>query len=286
MLLLPEDKIIITVAQTGGTVYDTPRLYLPLQPDEIAESAYECYNEGAAIIHIHARNREGKNTGSTDVFREIHGKVRAKCNIICQDSTGGGPELTKEEKQECLEAGPEMASLDMGSRVRTIGPYTGTYTGWMPNELESVAAKIKELGIKPSIELFNIADFRDVQSLIDKGLLEKPYWIDVILGMPFRGALPVSPKHLMMYLDILPADAYFSTISIGKYDIRLLTMAIICGGAIRVGMEDTMYYRKGELVKKNAQLVARAVRIARELGKEPATPDEARQIIGLKPVKG
>ncbi|MCK5554174.1 MAG: 3-keto-5-aminohexanoate cleavage protein, partial [Deltaproteobacteria bacterium] len=115
MIKLPEDKVIITVAQTGGLVTKSMNPNLPEQPEEIAESAYACYQEGAAICHIHARDKEGKTTGSKEVFGEIHDRIRAKCNIIIQDSTGGGPNLTFEQRIDCLHAKPEMASLNMGS---------------------------------------------------------------------------------------------------------------------------------------------------------------------------
>lgn len=127
MIKLPEDKVIITVAQTGAWPLVTKVLNpnLPEQPGEIADSAYACYQEGASICHIHARDKEGKSTGTKEVFREIHDRIRSKCNIILQDSTGGGPNLTFEQRIECLQAKPEMASLNMGSLMRVAGQYKG-----------------------------------------------------------------------------------------------------------------------------------------------------------------
>src|SRR4030042_2839163 len=125
MIKLPEDKVIITVAQTGALVTKAMNPNLPEQPEEIAESAYACYQEGAAICHIHARDKEGKSTGAKEVFQEIHGRIRARCNIILQDSTGGGPNLTFEQRIECLHAKPEMASLNMGTMIRVSGQYAG-----------------------------------------------------------------------------------------------------------------------------------------------------------------
>jgi len=122
MIKLPEDKVIITVAQTGALVTKSMNPNLPEQPEEIAESAYAW----AAICHIHARDKDGKTTGSKEVFQEIHDRIRAQCNIIIQDSTGGGPNLTFEQRIECLYAKPEMASLNMGSLMRVLGQYKGT----------------------------------------------------------------------------------------------------------------------------------------------------------------
>src|SRR5208283_1205470 len=119
MVKLPENRVIITVAQTGAWPLVTKALNpaAPEQPEEIAESAYACYQEGAAICHIHARDKEGKSTGAREVFQEIHDRIRSRCNMIIQDSTGGGPNLSLEERIECLQAGPDMASLNMGSMM-------------------------------------------------------------------------------------------------------------------------------------------------------------------------
>lgn len=284
MIKLPEDKVIITVAQTGALVTKAMNPNLPEQPDEIAESAYACYQEGAAICHIHARDKEGKTTGSKEVFQEIHDKIRAKCNIIIQDSTGGGPNLTWEQRIECLQAKPEMASLNMGSLMRVSGPYKGIPFTNLREDIEAYVTRMREMGIKPEMEVYSHAMFREVNNLIQKGLVEKPYYINLVLGMMYQGAVDATPEILISMLSFLPQDAIFNVTPVGAAQLPLTTMAMVLGGCIRVGMEDNIYYRKGELAKSNAQLVARAVRIARELNKEPATPDEARKILGLKPL--
>lgn len=284
MIKLPEDKVIITVAQTGALVTKAMNPNLPEQPDEIAESAYACYQEGAAICHIHARDKEGKTTGSKEVFQEIHDKIRAKCNIIIQDSTGGGPNLTWEQRIECLQAKPEMASLNMGSLMRVSGPYKGIPFTNLREDIEAYVTRMREMGIKPEMEVYSHAMFREVNNLIQKGLVDKPYYINLVLGMMYQGAVDATPEILISMLNFLPEDAIFNVTPVGAAQLPLTTMAMVLGGCIRVGMEDNIYYRRGELAKSNAQLVARAVRIARELNKEPATPDEARKILGLKPL--
>lgn len=284
MIKLPEDKVIITVAQTGALVTKAMNPNLPEQPDEIAESAYACFQEGAAICHIHARDKEGKTTGSKEVFQEIHDKIRAKCNIIIQDSTGGGPNLTWEQRIECLQAKPEMASLNMGSLMRVSGPYKGIPFTNLREDIEAYVTRMNEMGIKPEMEVYSHAMFREVNNLIQKGLVEKPYYINLVLGMMYQGAVDATPEILISMLNFLPEDAIFNVTPVGAAQLPLTTMAMVLGGCIRVGMEDNIYYRRGELAKSNAQLVARAVRIARELNKEPATPDEARKILGLKPL--
>ncbi len=296
MIKLPEDKVIITVAVTGGFGSKEKNPNLPVQPDEIADAAHACYNEGAAIVHIHARDKDGLPTTSADVFGEIHRKIRSRCNIIVQDSTGGGTVIRKgaaeggspvsrDQRIECLKADPppEMASLNMGTLVRTMGPFTGVPWTNTREDIEYFAGRMKETGVKPEMEVYNPSMLRDVKNLVDKGLLEKPYYVNLIFGMAFQGAIDANPRWLMAYLDVLPDDVMCNFLGVGPYQNPITTMGMLLGGCIRVGLEDNLYYRKGELAS-NPQLVARAVRIARELNKKPATPDEAREILGLKPL--
>jgi 3-keto-5-aminohexanoate cleavage enzyme len=280
-ITLPDDKVIITVAQTGALVTKKMNPNLPEQPDEIAQSAYACYNEGAAICHIHGRDKQGQNTSDIEVFKAIHKAIRDKCNIIIQDSTGGGPNLTQEERINCLYAGPEMASLNMGSMMRISGQYAGVPWSNMPHEIETYVTRMKELGIKPEMEVYSHAMFRDVNDVIKKGLIDKPYYVNIVLGMQYQGACDATPKTLLSMIDFLPEDTVFNCTAVGSAQLPLTAMAMLLGGCVRVGLEDNIYYAKGELAT-NSQLVARTVRIAKELGKEPATPDEARQILGLK----
>ncbi|MFH1124964.1 MAG: 3-keto-5-aminohexanoate cleavage protein [Pseudomonadota bacterium] len=284
-IMLPKDKVIITVAQTGALVNKEMNPNVPEQPDEIIASAKECYDEGAAIVHLHARDRNGENTSNPGIFREIKEGIRKKCNLIIQFSTGGGPNLTQKQRIECLEAAPEMASLNMGTMMRLSGKYAGVPWSNMPDEIESYVSKMRDLGVKPEMEVYNVAMFREVNDIIKKGLVEKPYYINIVLGMRYQGACDATPKMLNTMIDFLPNEAYFNCTAVGSAQLPLTTMAILLGGCVRVGLEDNIHYGKGELAT-NARLVARTVRIARELGKEPATPDEAREILGLKPLQG
>ncbi len=282
---MPKDKVIITVAQTGALVTKEMNPNIPEQPDEIAASAYECYNEGAAICHIHGRDKKGENTSDVEVFKAIRKGIRDRCNLIIQYSTGGGPNLTQEQRIECLQASPEMASLNMGTMMRISGKYAGVPWSNMPHEIELYVSKMRDLGIKPEMEVYNVAMFQQVNDIIKKGFVGKPYYINIVLGMKYQGACDATPKMLSTMIDFLPDDALFNCTAVGSAQLPMTTMAMILGGCVRVGLEDNIFYRKGELAT-NAQLVARTVRIARELGKEPAIPDEAREILGLKPLQG
>jgi len=277
---LPKNKVIITVAQTGAITNKSLNPNVPEQPDEIAASALACYNEGAAIVHVHARDEQGGNSARVDVYQSIHDRIRALCPLVIQDSTGGGPELTQEERINCLKAGPEMASLNMGTLMRISGKYIGIPWSNMPAEIEAYVTRMNELGVKPEMEVYSHAMMRDVQELIGKGLLKKPYYLDFVLGMRYQGAVDATPKMLLQMIDLLPPDTLFNCAAVGNAQLPMTTMSILMGGCARVGLEDNVFYAKGDLAT-NARLVARTVRIARELGKEPATPDEAREILGL-----
>jgi 3-keto-5-aminohexanoate cleavage enzyme len=282
-LTMPDNKVIITVAQTGALVNKQMNPNVPEQPDEIAQSAYDCYNEGAAVVHIHARNPDGSTTGSSSIFSEIHQKIRRKCNLILQDSTGGGSNLTIEQRTECLEAQPEMASLNMGTMIRTIGSGIGTAFSNTRTEIEGFVKRMNQFGVKPEMEIYNVAMIYEATLLIEKKLIQKPYCMTLILGMAYQGAQEANLMFLPTYLHYIPEDTYFQTLGVGRAQLSLGVMGLVLGGNVRVGMEDNIYCKKGELAKSNAQLVAKIVRIARELGKEPCTPDDARKILGLKP---
>ena len=279
---IPPDKVIITVAQTGAITNKKLNPNVPEQPEEIAGSAYDCFNEGAAICHIHARDHSGENTSELAVFQDIHDRIRAKCNLIIQDSTGGGPNLSQEQRINCLNAGPEMASLNMGSLMRVSGPYKGIPWSNMPDEIDWYLGEMDKHGVKPEMEVYSHAMLGEVRRLIDQGRVNKPYYINIVLGMRYQGAEPADPRTLFSMVQSLPADSIFNCTGVGAAQTTLGAQAMILGGCVRVGLEDNIYYAKGELAQSNAQLVARMVRIARELGKEPATPDEARQYLGLK----
>jgi 3-keto-5-aminohexanoate cleavage enzyme len=278
---LPSDKVIITAAQTGAITNKHLNPNVPEQPGEIAESAYECFNEGAAICHIHARDPEGENTSDVSIFNDIHSRIREKCNLIIQDSTGGGPNLTQAQRIECLDAGPDMASLNMGSLMRVSGPYKGVPWSNMPEEIDYYLGQMRERGIKPEMEIYSHAMLQEVRRLVEHNLVEAPYYVNIVLGMRYQGAEPAAPRTLMSIAAGLPEGTYFNCTGVGAAQTAIAAVGMTLGGCVRVGLEDNINYRRGELAAGNAQLVARVVRIARELGKEPATPDEARKILGL-----
>ena len=191
------NKVIITVAQTGAIVNKKMNPNIPEQPDEIAASAWLVITKARRSSIFTLAMKAGENTARLDVFQSIHDKIRAVCPLIIQDSTGGGPSLTQEERINCLKAGPEMASLNMGSLMRVSGKYAGVPWSNMPQEIEIYVTRMNELGVKPEMEIYSHAMFRDMQNLIDKGLVAKPYYVDLVLGMRFQGCCDATPKMLI-----------------------------------------------------------------------------------------
>jgi 3-keto-5-aminohexanoate cleavage enzyme len=276
-------KLIIIAALTGGIQRKSENPYLPEQPEEIAEAAYECHNEGAAVVHIHARDREGNPSGDPAIYSRILGLIRSKCNIVLGVTTGGGGNLTEEDRMGSLIAdpAPEIASLNMGTMVRTAGKYAGNVFSNPRSTIERYAEEMLKRNIKPEMEVYNCSMYREVKNLIDNGLVKKPYYVNLVLGMPYQGGIEGTPRHLFYLSEFMPPETIYCVTAIGRVQLHLTTMAMIMGGMVRVGMEDNIYYRKGELVKSNAQLVARIVRVARELDLEIASPDEARKMLGI-----
>jgi 3-keto-5-aminohexanoate cleavage enzyme len=215
------------------------------------------------------------------IFKEIHGAIRAKCPMIIQDSTGGGPGLTFEQRLECLDAKPEMASLNIGSMLRTIGKTAGTTWANPRPELERFATEMAKKGVKPELEIYHHGMIREMKNFIDKGLIQKPYYVNLVMGMAYQGAVEASADNLVTLVQLLPQGTIFNCCAVGRMQVPITTMAVLLGGQCRVGMEDNIYMSKGVLAKNNAEMVAKSIRIIKDLGFEIASPEEAREIIGL-----
>ena len=279
---LPPGKVIVTAALNGAFVTKAQNPAVPEQPEEIARAARECFDAGAAVVHVHARDEQGTPCGTREKSVEILAAVRGVCpEVVVNLSTGGGANLSIEERVSCLDAEPEMATLNMGTLMRQSGPNAGEPFRNMTADIEAWAAKMQALRIKPEMECYSQSMYRDVRNLIAKGLVEPPYYVNFVLGMMHQGAIEATPETLSSMHRFLPEDTYFNVTATGAAQLPLTTMGMVMGGCVRVGLEDNIYYRRGEPARGNAQLVERTVRIARELDLEPATPDEARSILGI-----
>ena len=269
------EKLIITAALTGAEVTKDIQPNLPVTPEEIAEAAYECYKAGASIVHVHARDKDGNPTQDYEVYKEIKEKIEAKCPVIFQPSTGGATWHSPEERLQPVELSPEMATLSAGTCNFGTDVFmnSGEY-------IEKFAKRMKELGVKPEIEVFERGMINNANALVKKGLVDDPLHFDFVMGVP--GAITGEIRDLLYLVESIPKGSTWTVAGIGRHELPLANMAILLGGHVRVGFEDNIYYKKGELARSNAQLVERIVRLAKELGREVATPAEAREILGLK----
>lgn len=279
------DKLIITVSPASNFQGKEANPAIPYSPEEIAEAVYESWNEGAGVAHIHCRDKDGQPTNDPDIFGETDRLIRErKCDIIIQHSTAPAmkPGTTIDDGMKSIEANPEMATLSMGVGVllyKGQARITARSRYWIEDQAKLMMNK----EIKPELEVYNPVMMEDVHDLVDKGLLRKPYWMSFVMGMHRvnQNAMRYTPEGLRYQINLLPPDSLFSVIAIGGDELPATTLSILLGGHCRVGFEDNIFYRKGELAKSNAQLVARTARIAKELGCKIATPEEARQMLGI-----
>ncbi len=269
------EKLIITAALTGAETTRQDNPSLPLTPAEIAQAAMEAEKSGAAIIHLHVRDEAGRPTQDRGAFAKAINLIRAQSDMIIQVSTGGAAGMTPQERIQPVTLGTEMASLTAGS----VNFGDGTFVN-SPRDIENFAHAMAQYGVTPEIEVFDVGMINNAMTLVHKGLLRLPLHFGLVLGVP--GGIPATPKNLLHLVESLPPGCSWSVAGIGRHELPLGVMGIIMGGHVRVGFEDNVYYRKGMLASSNAQLVARISRLASELGRETATPSQARGILGLK----
>jgi 3-keto-5-aminohexanoate cleavage enzyme len=272
------EKLIISVAPTGSVPRKKNTPYVPVTPDEIAETAYLCEQEGASIIHVHCRDENENPTSDYSIFKETLDKIRKRTHLIVMTSTSGVAGKSDEDRAQPLKTNPEMASLTTGSlnfagRKPSI-VYVNTW-----ETITFLAKKMLEANIKPEVEAFDVGFIRQGIKLIEKGLVKEPAHFQLVMGVD--GGIPATPENLIHMRNQLPPNATFVVAGLTKWQLPMTTMALLMGGHIRVGLEDNIYYAKGKLAR-NEELVARVRRIAEELQREVASPDEARQILRLK----
>jgi 3-keto-5-aminohexanoate cleavage enzyme len=249
--------------------------HLPVTPEEIANSAVLCREAGASLIHVHARDSNGKPTLDPSIFEQIHRLVSERTELIVQISTGGRAGTGKEARAAAVrQIRPEMASLTTGSMNFPDRVYSNPF-----ELIEHLASVMKEAGTKPEIEVFEPGMIANALYLVDQGLLAPPLHFDFVLGI--RGALPATAKNLLYLSESIPEGSTWTVAAAGRWQLPMAVLAIVMGGHVRVGLEDNIYYRKGELAS-NEQLVSRVTRIATEVSRPVAKPDEAREILGLE----
>ncbi|CAK7054948.1 MAG: 3-keto-5-aminohexanoate cleavage enzyme [Desulfovibrio sp.] len=272
------EKLIITVATTGAVTSKQDNPNLALHPKEIAASVYEAYQAGASVAHIHIRDDEGNPSMSVDKFRETVDLIRAKCDIILNLTTSGGRgiPLTDEDRFAHFVLKPEMCSMDCGSINFGERIFENS-----PQFLRKLGKASIEANVKPEIEVFDTAMIDNALRLSKDGLIVTPLHFQFVLGV--RGGMAATPENLLFLLGKIPAESTWSVIGVGRGHLPLATMAIHMGGHVRVGMEDNVIYKKGQLATSNAQFVERVVRLAEEFERPIATVAEARKLLSLQP---
>lgn len=268
------EKLIITVALNGAEVTREQNPHIPFTPEEIAEDAARCREAGAAMVHVHGRLPDGTPTQDAAVYKEIIDAIRARTDVIVQVSTGGAVGMTAAERLAPVTLRPEMASLTTG----TVNFGNDVFLN-PPDLIETFARTMRQYGVVPEIEAFDVGHIDNALALVQKGILELPLHFDFVMGVP--GGIAPTLRNLLHMAESLPPGCTWSVAGIGRAELPLAVAAILMGGHVRVGLEDNLYYTRG-VKATNVMLVERIVRLARELGRDVATPDEARRILGLR----
>ena len=298
-------KVIVTCAVTGAVHVPSQSPYLPLTPDQIAESAIGAAEAGAAILHLHARRAEdGRPTPDPAVFMTFLPRIKAATDAVVNITTGGGQGMTLEERLAAARrAKPEMCSLNMGSMNFGRYPIANRIKEWrfdweLPDlessrdyifrntyaDIEYVLREIGEYGTRFEFECYDVGHLYNLAHFLDRGLVRPPLFVQTIFGI--LGGIGVDAEdllHMKRTADrLFGRDYVWSILGAGRHQMNLTTMGAIMGGNVRTGLEDSVYLGKGELAKSNADLVAKVKRILGELSLEVATAAEARAILGLK----
>jgi uncharacterized protein (DUF849 family) len=297
-------KVIITAAITGGIHTPTMSPYLPYKPEDIADQAIQAAQAGAAVVHIHARDPEtGKPTPDLDIYARIVERIRTGSNVLICITTGGGAGQSIEERTAILPRfKPELASFNMGSINFGLHPLLNKYKAfqydWEPEwlefsrdwvfrntfkDLEGICRLFKESGTKPELEIYDVGHLYNLKYLLDRELLKPPVYLQFVTGI--LGGIAATPYDLMTLHQtaerLLGGNYKWSVIGAGKDQFNICTMGALLGGNCRVGLEDNLFLSKGRLAKSNGEQVAKMKGILEMLGFEAATPDEAREILGI-----
>jgi uncharacterized protein (DUF849 family) len=299
-----KEKAIITAAITGSIHTPTMSDYLPITPKQIANEAVQAYEAGAAVCHVHARNPDtGVPVPDVNLMKEIITEIKSRCDIVVCITTGGGLGMTVEQRVAPVTLyKPELASFNAGSINFALFPVIPRYKEWkfewekqylgmtedfiFANTFKSMkeyCAKFNDTGTKPEFEIYDAGMVNNVAFMIQAGYVKAPVYIQFVMGV--LGGITPSSENLMFLVDYakrMIGDFEFSVCVAGRAQFPICTQSLLIGGNVRVGLEDNLYLDKGRMAKSNAEQVAKIARIARELGIDPATPDEARKILGLK----
>jgi len=297
------DKVIVTAAITGNIHTPTMSPYLPITPKQIAEEAVRCYEAGAAIAHIHVRNPEtGQPVHDVGLVGEVLTAIKSRCDMVVCVSTGSLDASVEKRVAAVRAYGLELASYNAGSMNFALFQVASRYEPFkfeweraylqntedviFPNTFKTLreyAAAFKEQGTKPELEVYDLGMISNLAFMVANGSLDRPVHLQFVLGI--LGGAPATLDNLLFFHNTAKSalgEFTWSVCAAGRFQFPMCTAALLMGGHVRVGLEDNLFLEKGVLARSNAEQVAKIIRIARELGREPATPEEARRIIGLK----
>ncbi|MBI4963266.1 MAG: 3-keto-5-aminohexanoate cleavage protein [Desulfomonile tiedjei] len=273
------DPVILTAAVTGSFPTKEMNPAVPYTPKEIADAAVESCKAGAAIAHIHVRDPEtGEPAFKVELFREVLERIREKCDMIVNLTTSGlrlaGSDVIMQRLQPVF-LKPDICSLDLGSMNFHDRVFNNP-----PEWSESAAKCMLENGVKPEIEVFDTGHIWQAADLVRRGLIDPPPYFQLCMGVQW--GIEASAENLLFMKSKLPANALWSVLGTGKSQLPMITMSLILGGNVRVGFEDNIYLKRGVLAKSNAHFVEMAADLAERLGRQVATPAQARKMLGIK----
>ena len=260
-------KIVVTAALTGPMAKKSDNPGLPVTPEEIAVAASEAYEAGASVVHVHVRDVNGMPTADVNIAREAIELIHATCPVLVQLSTGVGPGVPLEERAKLIELKPQMASLNPCSMTFGASEFSNP-----PQGVRRLAGRMRELGIKAELEVYDSGHIDVCLQLLKEGLLVEPLQFSIVMGV--LGGMSATLDNLLGTVRRLPAGSIWQAIAIGRANLELTTAAMTQGGNVRTGLEDTLYLSKGKLAP-------RLVAIAKLLDREPATLDETRTMLQL-----
>lgn len=281
------DKVVVTCALTGALANRDQCPSIPYTPEEIAEEARRAGEAGAAVVHIHARERDGRPTVRVEIYREILEAVRARTDIVVNFSTGAVGIPIEERVAHIRELKPEIGALNMGSMNYAIYSSRKKTFYWdlvFANPFKDISyllTAMNEAGVRPELECFDTGHIGNTAPLIDMGLLRPPLQFSLIMGV--LGGIPATTRNLVHQVGSLPPGSIWEVIGVGLEQWSLTAAAVTLGGNIRVGFEDNFYLEEGKMARSNGELVEKAVRLCRDLGRDVATPAEARTQLQLRP---
>jgi len=269
------DPVVLTVAPTGSDTTRENNPNIPYTPEEIAQSSIEAAEAGASVVHVHVREEDGTPCGRADLFIETIQRIRAGSDLIAMATTGGSADMTVEQRIGGLSADPDIVGVESGSM--NFGNDTFITP---PSAANGIIAQALALGKALEVEAFEVGHVVQAVRWLEEGRIPGPLHINLVFGVP--GGIDAAPEALDAMLRPLPADAFWTVTCIGRHQQRMLAFALLRGApGIRTGLEDAVYMSKGVLAPSNAALVAMTVELTRALGRDVATPEQARNLLGL-----